>query len=490
MKTPAFLRDFTRRLGPRFGIECLLGCWGIALITFCGFVLHFNASTEGFLFLLCIVAVAIVAGFWQATIASIFAALCLDYFFETPILVLTISDPQDWIALGAFEISALVVSRLSSKEQRNAREATRQRTGMEQLYELSRSTLLLDLHEAPGRQLVQLIRRIFDAKAVALYDANLGRLDTIGSWLSDEMELAKTCYLLDAPHDDPVTGTSQRVLRLGMNSVGAFAIRGEISPLVVNALASLASIAFERVHSFEKENRAEAARQSEQLRTAVLDSLAHAFKTPLTAIRTASSGMLEMGGLTSAQAELATLIEEESVKLNELCTRLLQTARLEAEQLSFEKDDLVVSQLISHAVAEQAGRVADHQVEVSVSDPNLAVRGDKELLTMILVQYMDNAAKYSVPGSTIGISVKESRSEVLISVHNDGPAIRIEDRDRIFDRFYRSPDTQHAAPGTGVGLSIVKKAAEAHRGHVWVISDEKEGTTFYLSLPQASRRSR
>jgi two-component system sensor histidine kinase KdpD len=255
-------------------------------------------------------------------------------------------------------------------------------------------------------------------------------------------------------------------------------------------LASLASIAFERVHSFEKENRAEAARQSEQLRTAVLDSLAHAFKTPLTAIRTASSGMLEMGGLTSAQAELATLIEEESVKLNELCTRLLQTARLEAEQLSFEKDDLVVSQLISHAVAEQAGRVADHQVEVSVSDPNLAVRGDKELLTMILVQYMDNAAKYSVPGSTIGISVKESRSEVLISVHNDGPAIRIEDRDRIFDRFYRSPDTQHAAPGTGVGLSIVKKAAEAHRGHVWVISDEKEGTTFYLSLPQASRRSR
>jgi two-component system, OmpR family, sensor histidine kinase KdpD len=490
MKTPALLRNASRRRGLRFAGECLVGCWGLALLTFCGYVLHFNASTEGFLFLLSIVAVAIVAGFWQATVASIFAVLCLDYFFEQPIFVLTISDPQDWIALGAFEISALVVSRLSSKEQRNAREATRQRTGMEQLYELSRSTLLLDLHQAPGPQLVQIIRRIFKVEAIALYDAHLGRLDSIGDWSADEKEIAKDCYLLDAAHDDSFTSTSQRVLRLGMSSIGGFAIRGEVSPLIVNALASLAAITFERFRSFEKESRAEAAQESEQLRTAVLDSLAHAFKTPLTAIQTASSGMLEMGGLNAELGELAALIEDEAVQLNGLCTRLLQTARLEAEQLSFRKDDVPVSQLISRAVDEQARAATDHPVQVSITNPNLIVSGDKELLTMILVQYVDNAAKYSAPGSTIAIAARESRSEVLISVHNDGPVIRMEDRDRIFDRFYRSPDTQHLTAGTGVGLSIVKKAAEAHRGHVWVISDEKEGTTFYLSLPQAARRAR
>jgi two-component system, OmpR family, sensor histidine kinase KdpD len=489
MRIPRFLRDFVRRIGFRFVVESFIGCWGVALLTFCGFVLHFNSSTIGFLFLLSVVAVAIVCGFWQATVVSLFAALCLDYFFEQPIFVLTISDPQDWIALGSFEISALVVSRLSSKEQRNAREVMRQRTGMEQLYELSRSTLLLDLHEAPGPQLVQLIHRIFSAEAVALFDANLGRLDKAGSWTPDEQELARQCYLLDAAREDAVTHTSQRVLKLGTSSIGAFVIRGDVSPLVVNALASLAAIAFERFNSFEKENRAEAARQSEQLRTVVLDSLAHAFKTPLTAIQTASSGLLELGGLDAAQSELVTLIDEESIQLNELCTRLLQTARLEAAKLSIEKDDVSVSQLIHQAMAEQAGRVTDHQLEVSISDPNLAVRGDRELLTMILVQYMDNAAKYSIPGSPIEIAARESRSEVLISVHNEGPTIRMEDRDRIFDRFYRSPDTRHAADGTGIGLSIVKKAAEAHRGHVWVISDEKEGTTFYLSLPQASRRS-
>ena len=488
MKTLPFLRDVSRRFGIRFVGECLVGCWGLAVVTFCGFVLHFNASTEGFLFLLSIVAVAIVAGFWQATVASIFAVLCLDYFFEQPVFVLTISDPQDWIALGAFEISALVVSRLSSKEQRNAREATRQRTGMEQLYELSRSTLLLDLHQAPGPQLVQIIRRIFDVESVALYDAHLGRLDRIGNWSSDEWELAKDCYLLDAAHDDSFTATSQRVLRMGMTSIGGFAIRGEVSPLIVNALTSLAAITFERFRSYEKESRAEAAQQSEQLRTAVLDSLAHAFKTPLTAIQTASSGLLEMGGLNSEQGELAVLIEDEAVQLNGLCTRLLQTARIEAQQLSVGENDVLVSQLISHVIDERTGIGESRRLEVSVSDPNLIVHGDKELLTMILVQYVDNAAKYSIPGSVIGIAARESRSEVLISVHNDGPMIRMEERDRIFERFYRSPETQHITPGTGVGLSIVKKAAEAHRGHVWVISDEKEGTTFYLSLPQSSAR--
>jgi len=93
---------------------------------------------------------AILCGFWQATIVSLLACGCLDYFFYPPVLQLTISDPQDWVALGAFEISALVVSRVSSREQRSSREVVLQRTAMEQLYELSRSTLLINLHQNPG----------------------------------------------------------------------------------------------------------------------------------------------------------------------------------------------------------------------------------------------------------------------------------------------------------------------------------------------------
>jgi signal transduction histidine kinase len=103
---------------------------------------------------------------------------------------------------------------------------------------------------------------------------------------------------------------------------------------------------------------------------------------------------------------------------------------------------------------------------------------------MILPQYLDNAAKYSPPDTPIGIAVRESAAELLLSVRNTGSLIQLEDRDRVFERFYRGADAKERTPGTGVGLSIVKKAAEAHRGHVWVISAEDEGTTFFLSMPK------
>src|SRR5579863_6873295 len=177
MKIPNILGAESRKSRWQFLGESLAGCWVIALIGFSGYVLHFNSAPVGFLFLLVVVTEAILCGFWQATIVSILACACLDYFFYPPIFVFSISDPQDWVSLGAFEISALVVSRVSSQEQRSSREATFQRTAMEQLYELSRSTLLINLHKAPGPQLTELIQRIFSVEAVAIYNANSGQCD-------------------------------------------------------------------------------------------------------------------------------------------------------------------------------------------------------------------------------------------------------------------------------------------------------------------------
>jgi two-component system sensor histidine kinase KdpD len=360
---------------------------------------------------------------------------------------------------------------------------------MEQLYELSRSTLLINLHQAPGPQLAHLIQRIFHVEGVAIFDANSGQCDRSGDWLEDEGDLARDCFFLHADDEDSVTRTSKRVLRVGNNTVGAIAIRGDLSPLVTDALASLAAITLDRCVSFEKESRIEAAHQSERLRAAVLDSLAHAFKTPLTAIQTASSGLREVGSLNSPQGSLVSLIEEESTQLNLLCTRLLQTAKLEADQMSLSKDEIAIADLVSKVIREQSGRMAGHAVEVAVSDPSPVIEGDGELLSMALVQFLDNAAKYSYPGMGVKVAAWESHAEVLMSVHNYGPAIPISDRERIFQRFYRSEGSKNMAAGTGIGLSTVKMAAEAHHGHAWVISDAEEGTTFFLSLPQSGRRT-
>jgi two-component system, OmpR family, sensor histidine kinase KdpD len=464
--------------------ETLAGCWVIALITFAGYVLHFNAAPVGFLFLLVVVCVAILCGFWQASVVSLAACACLDYFFYPPLLRFGIDDPQDWVALGAFEVSALIVSRLSSREKLQSREVTLQRTAMEQLFELSRSTLLMNLHQPAGPQLAQLIQRIFTAEAVAIFDAEAGSCDASGVWAADERELAKECYLAQADDEDKSTRISRRLLRRGVDSIGAMAIRGNLDSLVINALASLTAITLDRCISFQKESQIETAHQSERLRAAVLDSLAHAVKTPLTAIQTAIAGLSEVGELNATQQELAALIDDESRKLSQLSAQLLQTAKLEPQELNVSYDEILVRDLVEKAIEEQSGTLAGHPVEVKVPDAKLTVRGDHELLSMALTQYLDNAGKYSYAGAAVEVVARESHSEVVISVHNSGPAIPISDRERIFQRFFRSEGTMHLAAGTGIGLSTVKMAAEAHHGHVWVISNATEGTTFFLSLPQ------
>jgi two-component system sensor histidine kinase KdpD len=361
---------------------------------------------------------------------------------------------------------------------------------MEKLYELSRSSLLLDLRQAVGPQLVVLIQRIFDAQAVALFDANLGRQDRIGGWQPGEENLAKECFLRDAAKDGLQAQTSERLLRGGNKRTGALVVRGKLSPIVVDALAALAAIAIDRHQSFESEERAEAAKKGEQLRAAVMDALAHDLKTPLTAVQTASSGLLELGGLSDSQAELVTLIDDQAVRLNELCTRLLQTAKLDPIQVDLNADEVNLKELISEVLAGGSDENEGNRIRVTLDDPALTMRVDRKLLGMILTQYIDNAEKYSNPETPITIAARKSHGQVQISVHNFGTPIRIEDRERIFDRFYRSPDRKDAVPGTGIGLSVVRKAAEAHHGHVWVISDQEEGTTFFLSLPDDVRRAR
>ncbi len=487
LMTVRHLSDLKRRATKHALAGTFAGCWMVAMLAFAGFVLHFNSATVGFLFLLIVVSVAILCGFWEATIVSVVACACLDYFFYPPVLVFTISDPQDWVALGTFEVSALVVSRLSSREQRKSREVLLQRAAMEQLYKLSRSALLINMHQPPGPQLTNLIQRIFELEAVVLFSANSMATSASGIWSEREVELAKQSYMMLADDDDENTAISRRVLRIGPNAVGALVIRGSISSLVMNALASMAAITLDRCVSFETETRIEAAHQAERLRAGVLDSLAHAFKTPLTAIQTANSGLPQVGSLNAAQEELTSLIGDECAQLISLCSRLLQTAKLEAKELHPGMEELRVTELVSKAIRERSGHMGNHELEVNVPNTTLAIRGDKELLTMAIGQYLDNAAKYSFPKTKVRISAKESKSEVLIAVHNFGPPIPVADRERIFQRFYRSDASSGLAEGTGIGLSAVKLAADVHRGHAWVISDAEEGTTFYLSLPQSGR---
>ena len=258
--------------------------------------------------------------------------------------------------------------------------------------------------------------------------------------------------------------------------------------LTIVPIASLAAIALERARSFEKESGAEAARQTEQLRTAVLDALAHSVKTPLTAIRTASSGLLEAGRLSTDDVELAALIDEQAEHLNRLTSELLQMARIDAAEVRVRRERVSVLTLVEDVLARYREQLQGRHVEVTERASELEVYGDSKILAAALEQFIDNAAKYSAPGSPISVTAEEDLGEVVIGVHNEGPAIAAADRERIFERFYRAEGSRHRASGTGLGLSIAKTAAEAHGGRTWVVSEEGTGTTFFLALPRGLKR--
>jgi two-component system sensor histidine kinase KdpD len=359
---------------------------------------------------------------------------------------------------------------------------------MHDLYEFTRRTLQMNLHVEPGQQLADLVHEIFALEAVAIFDADLHEVYQAGYWSADPLELAQNVYYFATADDDAETGVGRRVLRLGTVPIGSLVVRGETSPLTNNAIASLIAITFDRYRAFANESRIETERRTEQLRATVLDSLAHAYKTPLTAIRAAGTGLAEMGRLSPAQADLVGLINEQTSALSELTTRLLTTARLDAGEVIIHAEQVSVGLMIEEVLATLKERLASMKVSMQLEDENLEICCDRQLMIMLLTQYIDNACKYSIFGTTITIRVLVANGEALFSIHSYGPVIPMADRERIFDRYYRSTNYNNRAPGTGIGLSVAKRVAQIHGGYVWVTSDEHQGTTFFAAIPAITEK--
>jgi two-component system sensor histidine kinase KdpD len=355
----------------------------------------------------------------------------------------------------------------------------------QRLCDLVRESAQLDLHQKPGPQMSALIRSIFRLEAVAIFDADLNEVYPTGEWFADPEETVRNICVFETVRDDPETGLIRRVLRVGNMPIGALLVRGELCESTSNTVASLIGITFDRYHSLANETRMESEKRAEQLRTTVLDSLAHAYKTPLTAIRAASTGLAEMGGLSAAQSGLVSLIDEQAEELNGVTTRLLRTARLESQTLR--PEPVAVAPLIEDVIAGTRDQLAGFSVMVALARENLTVVGDRSVLRAMLTQFVENAGKYGDSGTTVTIEAAEQPAAVLLSVHNLGPAIPASDHQRIFDRYFRCTATEQQAPGSGIGLSVARQAALAHGGDVWVTSDPVTGTTFFASLPNVHR---
>lgn len=468
-------------------IRISVGAAATLLMTWLAYRFHFNLSSATSVHLLLVTVIALRWGFFEASIVSLLSVVCLDYFFTQPLFAFYMSDSHDWVALITFESVALLVSRLSNQVSRHVREAETHRSHLQKLYELSQHVLLLDRQRPVDEQLTSLIQSTLQVKGVALWNAYDLRFCKSGECDITEAELRSICFM-ETNKDDLATATSWRVLRLGGRPIGSVVVCGHsLDSASLNATASLIAVAIERARSFSAESSAEAARQSEQLRSAVLDGLAHAFKTPLTTIRSSSSGLLEMNTLSGTEEKLVTLIDRQASHLNDLTTHLLRTARLDNADLKLKREQIDLVQLIQSSIEASSHELNQHSVHMQPTIRHSKVWADPHLLKMAIFQLLDNAAKYGTPGSTIAVDVQEEDAEILISVCNEGSFIPFEERDKIFQRFYRCPGSDRRASGTGVGLAVVKRITEAHRGRTWVNSNHHAETTFFLTLPRMAK---
>jgi two-component system sensor histidine kinase KdpD len=443
-----------------------------------------NATTVGFAYLLNILGIATAWGLVEAVLSSLAAMLCFNFFFLPPVGQFTIADPQNWVALFAFLATALISSHVSDREKRQALDAKARQRETEQLYALSRFILLTEPSQSVGLQAAQHISEIFDCPAVVIYDAKSGEVFRGGA--EDLPEIEGKLKQVVMQGTTLVNGASLVApIVLGGRPVGGLALKGPaLSDGALQALLNLVAIALERVRTGEAASRAEAARQSEEFKSTLLDAIAHEFKTPLTSIKAASTSMLADAAFRPAHSrELATIIDEEADRLSLLVSEAVRMAQIEAGRIHPERDWLDVAELLQHVLDHFAPRTEGREIKLLV-DPGLPrVYADRDLMALAIRQIVDNALKYSPPGSPIDILAGVVDNRVVIRVRDRGPGIPLRERERIFDKFYRRQTTQGQVPGFGLGLFIAREITRAHGGDVWVESDSGTGSDFCVGLP-------
>jgi len=469
----------------------LLGCFAIALLTFSGYTFHFNTAATVLLDLLVIVLQSLVSDFVPSAIVAVTAAACLDFFFFPPLLSFRIGDPVDVLAFLVFLVTSLVVTRLVSRTREDARRAQRHNTELEQLYEVSQRLLLVNPDEAGSAPVLKVFREVLGPAAVCLFDASSAELAVDGISQHGLPEQTRQAYVLNKDIDDEASGVFVRCLRIGSETTGALGFEGLPNrKAIAAALSVLAAAALERARIFRRASHESAAAEAEVLRTAILDALAHEFKTPLATILAVIGGIREARQLEPEHLEMADMIEFEVSRLSRLTTRLLRTARLDREELKLRMKPVNINQLVERVFHRYAAQLRERQVKVNHYCESAEVPADRQLLDLALTQLLDNAFKYSPPGSAVTVSVGSEAGFTTIRVRNEGSAIAPDEQERIFERFYRGSGVRSLVSGTGLGLYVARKIAAAHGGRLDLDNDaSREGVVFCLRLPTSNNGS-
>jgi two-component system sensor histidine kinase KdpD len=286
---------------------------------------------------------------------------------------------------------------------------------------------------------------------------------------------------------EPITqgGVSYVPLRLGMRTVGALGVAGdELSRETLDALGSLAGLAIERARALEALSKNRAEQEHERLRTALLDSVTHEFRTPLTSIKASVTTLLSGATLDDqGRRELLTVIDEETDRLNRLVGEAAEMAQLDSGMFKLDFQPHSIRDALQPALEDAKASLENHPVEVIIAADSPKVPMDVARIREVLMHLLENAGKYSDTDVPIKVTSEVDGSLLVTSVADRGPGIDSFEQSLIFEKFYRGQNQRYAAPGTGMGLAIAKVIVEAHGGTIGVVSQLGSGSVFSFSLP-------
>jgi two-component system, OmpR family, sensor histidine kinase KdpD len=449
-------------------------------------VLPVNATTIALTYLLAIVAVSTAWGLAVAVVMSIAAMLSFNYNFLPPVGKLTVSDPQNWVALFAFLAVSVLVSQLSNRARQKANDASARRREIEKLYSFSQGLLefgnVIQLQNRIPSQIVE----VFEVGAAALLLADKQKVYRSGPVIPQlDVESLKANVLREEPFIDVANSLSFTPVRLGMRPIGSLGISGTVlTRQTLEAIGTLTAVAIERARAVEQLGQTEAAREGERLRTALLDSVTHALRTPLTSIKASVTNLISNPNVSEQQrAELLTIVNEETDRLNRLVGEAGEMARLDAGEVELNLASRPVTDVIQAAIDQTKSTLSSREIRVNVPADLPRVSVDIVRARDAVVQLIDNAHRYSPVDQPITITAEATPDFVVTSVSDRGAGIDEPEQALIFEKFYRGKDQRFMVQGTGMGLPIAKAIIEAHRGTIALTSQRGHGSVFSFTLP-------
>jgi two-component system sensor histidine kinase KdpD len=482
-----------------------IGLAAVGLVVAAGRALHLsNATSVSTTLLLVVLMVAAVSPFWVAATVSVAAMLAFNFFFLPPVGTFTIADPQNWVALIALLAVSLVASNLSATARARTHEAVSRRDELARLFDLSRDVLVMTESREALPALSRSIARRFDLPTVAIalprgarwevFDGGARHLAVADSDMAEAFSAAQSRLEFDAVERTYAghrmvssDGAMVRLvpLRSGTRPVGLLAAGGRpVEAGTLDALAGLVALAIERAEFLEERKAAAVTRRSEELKTALLASIGHDLRTPLTAIRVAATN-LRSDLPDPDRADQSEVILSEVERLTRLFENTLAMARIDAGAVDVEARWTRPSEIIDGARDHVQQALAGRVIDLSLGE-DAPVHLDPRLTARALAYVLENAAQYTPCDEPISVSAEFVNQQLVVCVRDHGPGILPDDLPHLFARFYRGHASSGRRSGTGMGLWIARGLLAAENGQIWAENHPDGGAQFTLAVPSSA----